>query len=98
MKLMVCICQNKYVNEVVQTLNQNGYRSTKLASTGGFLKKGNTTLLIGINNEGKENVMKFIQEACEREDQRKTTSNKMDQKQGRITIFVVDANSGYPHT
>jgi uncharacterized protein YaaQ len=98
MKLMVCICQNKYVNEVVQTLNQNGYRSTKLASTGGFLKKGNTTLLIGINNEGKENVMKLIQEACEREDQRKTTSNKTDQKQGRITIFVVDANSGNPHT
>ncbi len=93
MKLMVCICQNKYVNEVVQELGNKGYRTTKLASYGGFLKKGNTTLLVGINNEQKEDVISSIEEACNNEDAKKS-SIKKDPKQNRVTLFVVDTVSG----
>lgn len=89
MKLIVCICQNKYVNEVVQQLGDQGYRSTKLASHGGFLKKGNTTLLIGINNDQKEHVMQIIEAACNKEDARKSRTAK-DPKQNRATVFVVN--------
>lgn len=94
MKLMVCICQNKYVNEVEQQLNQKGYRSTKLASYGGFLKKGNTTLLIGINNEQKEEVIQIIETACDHEDRKKTGSANTDMEQKRVTLFVVNALPG----
>lgn len=94
MKLMVCICQNKYVNEVTLDLTLNGYRSTKLASYGGFLKKGNTTLLIGINNEQKEKVIKIIEEACNREDSKKLSTTKADLEQSRVTLFVVNAFAG----
>ncbi len=94
MKLMVCICQNKYVHEVEQALTQNGYRSTKLASYGGFLKKGNTTLLIGVNNEQKENVIRMIEDACNREDGKKSSLKNTDVEHKRVTLFVVDALAG----
>ncbi len=40
------------------------YRTTKLSSTGGFLKAGNTTLLIGVEDEKVDEVIKIIEEEC----------------------------------
>lgn len=94
MKLMVCICQNKYANGVLQAINAEGYRSTKLASHGGFLKRGNTTLLIGIQNERKEELLSIIEEACNKEDMRKSAPSKETATQKRVTVFVVDALAG----
>ena len=48
MKLIVAVVQDKDSVRLVEALVEKGYRSTKLASTGGFLKSGNTTLLIGV--------------------------------------------------
>jgi uncharacterized protein YaaQ len=104
-KLMICICQNKYASEVIQNLNHAGYRFTKLASSGGFLKKGNTTLLIGVNGEETVRVMDVIKQACDREDRKKQAQNvkeTFDSRSGtqpnnehhRVTIFVVGASPG----
>lgn len=94
MKLIVCICQNKYVNSITSSLSQQGFRSTKLASSGGFLKKGNTTLLIGINSEQKEKVIELIEQACNTEDQKRNSTSRKDQQQHRVTLFVIDAFAG----
>lgn len=103
MKLMICICQNKYASEIIQNLNHAGYRFTKLASSGGFLKKGNTTLLIGVNGEETGRVMDVIKQACDREDRKKSAQNvtgagdvssgmQSKNEHHRVTIFVVGAS------
>ena len=48
MKLLIAIVQDADVNFLMDALTDNGYRVTRLSTTGGFLKKGNTTLLIGV--------------------------------------------------
>ena len=56
MKLVIAIVQDDDALDVIEELNDKGYRVTKLATTGGFLKSGNTTLMIGIEKE-KVNVL-----------------------------------------
>ena len=47
MKLIFAVIRDKDTNEAVNRLVQAGIGVTKLASTGGFLRDGNTTLMIG---------------------------------------------------
>lgn len=51
MKLLLAIVEDDLAFEVAKELSEKGIRSTKLSSSGGFLKKGNTTLLVGIQDE-----------------------------------------------
>ena len=48
MKLAVFVVENNRVDATVDALVAQGFRVTRLASTGGFLRRGNTTLLVGI--------------------------------------------------
>jgi uncharacterized protein YaaQ len=64
MKLIVAIVQDKDVGKLVMELTKKEFRSTKLASTGGFLGGGNTTLLIGIEDEKVNQVLEIIKETC----------------------------------
>ncbi len=48
MKLVISIVQDDDALDLVDALNEKGYSVTKLATTGGFLKSGNTTLLAGV--------------------------------------------------
>jgi uncharacterized protein YaaQ len=65
MKLMIAIIEDQYANEIIKTLMENKVRITKLASTGGFLKAGNTTLLIGTKEEDLDSTIALIREKCE---------------------------------
>ena len=47
-KLVIAVIQDKDSAKLMENLVGKGYRATKLASTGGFLKAGNTTMLIGV--------------------------------------------------
>ena len=64
MKLIVAIIQDEDAQELVDRLTEEKISSTKLASTGGFLKSGNTTLLIGIEKEKVDYVISIIEEKC----------------------------------
>ena len=44
MKLIISIVQDVDSENLIQRLNEEGFRVTKISSTGGFLKAGNTTL------------------------------------------------------
>lgn len=65
MKLVVAIVQDQDVSSLLDDLTASEFRVTKLASTGGFLKAGNTTLLIGVEDEEVEDVMDIIRSNCE---------------------------------
>ncbi|KNF09829.1 hypothetical protein CLPU_2c02810 [Gottschalkia purinilytica] len=65
MKLVITIIQDDDVTKLIDKLTENKFRVTKLASTGGFLRAGNTTLLIGVEKERLDELIKTIEEVCE---------------------------------
>ena len=48
MKLAVFVIEDARIDSAVDALVAQGFRVTRLASTGGFLRRGNTTLLVGV--------------------------------------------------
>jgi uncharacterized protein YaaQ len=51
MKLLIFVTEDGAADSAVDALVEQGFRVTRLASTGGFLRKGNTTLLVGVEDE-----------------------------------------------
>lgn len=64
MKLVFAIVQDEDSVSVMDELNSNGFMVTKMCSSGGFLRAGNTTLLIGIEESKVEQVLKIIESTC----------------------------------
>ena len=60
MKLILTIIQDQDSVVLQDELTSNGFRLTKLASTGGFLRSGNTTFIIGVEDEEVEEVLGII--------------------------------------
>ncbi|HAE0521252.1 TPA_asm: hypothetical protein G2720_26005, partial [Salmonella enterica subsp. enterica serovar Enteritidis str. P125109] len=51
MKMVITIVQDKDSLRLAEALVEHDFRATKLATTGGFLKEGNTTFMIGVQSE-----------------------------------------------
>ncbi|WP_274422561.1 cyclic-di-AMP receptor [Blautia sp. XA-2221] len=64
MKLIYAIVSDDDGDKVIEELNKYGYKVTKLSSTGGFLKRGNTTLMICTEDENVKCVIKKIEHIC----------------------------------
>ena len=60
MKLVFAIVNNEDGNVVIKELNRAGFSVTKMASTGGFLRAGNTTLLVGTEAEKVQEAIDLI--------------------------------------
>ena len=60
MKLAVFVVENNRVDATVDALVGQGFRVTRLASTGGFLRRGNTTLLVGIEDVDVERAKTVV--------------------------------------
>ena len=90
MKLIIAIVQDNDASDLIDAVIDAGFRITKLATTGGFLKSGNSTLLIGVEEKDVDQVIKVINYICESKKQIETETSKV--KVGGATIFVVDVN------
>lgn len=60
MKLVMAIVKDDDSFNIMNALNIEGFIVTKLASTGGFLKVGNTTLICGVEDEKVDFVIDII--------------------------------------
>lgn len=60
MKLIIAVIQDHVATDVLTELSNNKIRATKLSSTGGFFKQGNTTILIGVEDEKLEEIKEMI--------------------------------------
>ncbi|MED4126876.1 MULTISPECIES: cyclic-di-AMP receptor [Shouchella] len=69
MKLIMAVIQDKDSTRLSDALVKEDYRATRLSSTGGFLKAGNTTFLIGVEDDAVEEVMGIIQKNCRSREQ-----------------------------
>lgn len=64
MKLVLAIIHDDDAASIMSILNENGLIVTKLATTGGFLRSGNTTLIIGVDDEKVEGVLNIFEGKC----------------------------------
>ena len=64
MKLIIAIVGDEDSARLTDKLSKNAIPVTKLASTGGFLRAGNVTLMIGTDNDKVEEVIEIIKSVC----------------------------------
>ncbi|MDR1567601.1 MAG: cyclic-di-AMP receptor [Streptococcaceae bacterium] len=88
MKMILAIVQDKDANRLANRLIDENVRATKLSSTGGFLKAGNATFIIGIDDERVDEVLKIIEE---------TSKARKTYVQSPITLDLsLDGLASYP--
>jgi len=64
MKMIMAIISDEDSNSVIHELGRNGFGVTRLCSTGGFLKAGNTTIMIGTDEEKIPEAIEIIKSKC----------------------------------
>ncbi|MBP2242563.1 uncharacterized protein YaaQ [Cytobacillus eiseniae] len=69
MKLIIAVIQDQDSQKLLKALVDHNFRATKLASTGGFLKSGNTTFMIGTEDIRIDKALQIIKENCQSRDQ-----------------------------
>ncbi|ALX49460.1 cyclic-di-AMP receptor [Lentibacillus amyloliquefaciens] len=69
MKLLIAVVQDKDTNRVIDALGEENFKITKLATTGGFLKEGNTTLMIGCEDQYVDQGLNVIRDNCSKREQ-----------------------------
>ncbi len=69
MKMIVAVIQDKDSNRLTNALADHQYKTTKLSTTGGFLKEGNTTLMIGCEDHHVDGVLDIIRDNCSQREQ-----------------------------
>jgi uncharacterized protein YaaQ len=69
MKLILAVIQDQDSSKLLKALVDHNFRATKLASTGGFLKSGNTTFMIGTEDIRVDKALQIIKENCQSRDQ-----------------------------
>lgn len=100
MKLIIAIVHDEDAHGLVKELTVAEYGVTKLASTGGFLKSGNTTLIIGTPEERVDDAMAIIEKTCQTRKEITTTTSLLGDNSvmgmpleitvGGATVFIVD--------
>lgn len=60
MKLLLFVVEDNVADSTVDALVEQGFRVTRLASTGGFLRKGNTTLLVGVEDDAADRAAAVV--------------------------------------
>lgn len=66
MKLILAVVEDDDAARLMDALIENDFSATKLASTGGFLLRGNTTLLIGVDDDQVSQVIEIVRQKCTR--------------------------------
>ena len=64
MKLVITVVHDRDKNKITEALLRNGFKFTKIGSTGGFLREGNVTLLIGVEGNEVERLVIMVAESC----------------------------------
>jgi len=94
MKLIIAIVQDEDAQRLTATLMSDGYSVTKLATTGGFLRAGNTTLLIGVDEERLDHAMELIEKVCKSRKQVATSPSPVAGTAGVYVPYPIEVMVG----
>lgn len=102
MKMVIAIVQDKDVGRLLQCVTGEGLSATRLASSGGFLHSGNTTLLFGVEEQRLEALLSIIRVTCHQREEMLTQAQPImgpvdthisfpiEVPVGGATVFVLD--------
>ncbi len=80
MNMMLVILNDQDAEAVLRELVEQDFRATRIASTGAFLRRGNTTLLIGLEQDKVDEVLEII---------RAQSAEPEEPGRRRATVFVL---------
>lgn len=80
MKLIVAIINSDDSQSVLSEITKAGFYATKLSTTGGFLRAGNLTLLMGVEDNQVDELLEILRANCK--------------KRKEITPLMPSINSG----
>lgn len=102
MKLILAIISNDDAKACTSALNKASFHVTRLATTGGFLSAGNTTLIIGCDDKEIDKAIDIIGKESKRRkeaipstimgDMANLASYPVEVEVGGATIFVLDVD------
>lgn len=102
MKMVIAIMNSDDAPVVIQNLMKNNFSVTKLSSTGGFLRSGNVTILIGVDDSKVQEVIDIVSKFSKSRKQLIPSSFEagacfdpslpIEVNVGGATIFVVDVD------
>lgn len=104
LKLILTVVQDKDSSQLQEALINADFHATKLATTGGFLRSGNTTFMIGTEDIRVDGLLKLIKDHCESRRQVMTPISSLDSSTdgyvmhpvevevGGATVFVLDVD------
>lgn len=84
MKLIIAVIQGSDSEAVSHALVEGNFRITRIASTGGFFRRGSTTFMIGVRDERADLAIEEI---------RKSLSPQSETGQKRASLFVIPVES-----
>ncbi len=101
MKLVVAVVQDLDADDVIDALTEAEYRVTRVASTGGFFRQGNTTLFCGVADDRVQPLIALLRKTCKRRSRMMpiaphsaehpmTVGAYVEVTVGGATIFVLD--------
>lgn len=94
MKLIIAIVQDEDASRLVSQLMNAGFGATKLATTGGFLRAGNTTLLVGVEDDKFQDAMAVIEKVCKSRKQIATSPTAMAGVSGVYSPYPIEVMVG----
>lgn len=94
MKLIIAIVQDEDASRLVSNLMNEGYGVTKLATTGGFLRAGNTTLLVGVDDDKFDGAMGVIEKVCKSRKQIATSPSPVAGTTGVYVPYPIEVMVG----
>ena len=97
MKLIIAIVQDEDVSRLVNNLMNDGFGVTKLATTGGFLRAGNTTLIIGVEDDKVQGALNIIQKVCKSRKQVATSPSPIAGTTGVYVPYPIEVVIGGAH-
>ena len=86
MKLIIAIVQDEDATKLVSSLMNEGYGVTKLATTGGFLRAGNTTLISGVEDDKLDEALSIIEKICKSREQITASTTPMSGGAGGVYV------------
>ena len=87
MKLVWAVVQNEDAGNALKALGAKGYRTTRINTVGGLLKRGNVTLLTGVEAEQVDDVIATLREHCHA----RPSGNDASAERARAVVFVLEA-------
>ncbi len=104
MKLVIGIVNSDDAGDLLAEITKASFQATKLSTSGGFLKMGNVTVLVGVEDEKTDEVVEIFKRCCSRRTQMISatppflgegfiSASPVEVTIGGATLFVVDVDN-----